>query len=130
MAEQASCGGGLAEHSAVPAKIGEMLASLAENLELHVPAIDIADANGRSERDAYESLAAEYRAIASRLQSVAEQMAGYRDLPIASHHEAALTTPRVMSAFRRFLELQDEVVQLIQRTAERDRHILEAIESG
>jgi hypothetical protein len=126
--EQPTCGKGLAEHSAVPAKLGELLDSLAANLDAHVPTIDIEDPNGKSERTAYESLTAEYRAIASRLQAAAEQMASYRDLPMARHHEQLLTGSRIMSAFRRFVELQGEVLDLLQGRYEQDRRMLEAID--
>ena len=114
--EQPTCGKGLAEHSVVPQKLAELLASLAESLEAHVPTIDSKDPNGLPEREAYGALAAEYHVIAGRLLAVARQMSGYRDLPMARHHEAALTAPRIMSAFRRFVDLQGETAGLIQRT--------------
>jgi hypothetical protein len=122
---RATCGEGLAEHSVVPAKIAELLASLAENLEAHVPAIDLSDRNGRLERDAYEVLAAEYRAIASRLQAVAQQMAEYRDLPMAGHLEAAMSAPEILDAFRRYVKLEREVVELLQGTLTRDQQMLD-----
>ena len=37
--------GGLAEHSVLPAKLGELITYLAENLELHVKTLDLADEN-------------------------------------------------------------------------------------
>jgi hypothetical protein len=125
---RAACGEGLAEHSLVPAKIAELLASLAENLEAHVPAIDLYDRNGRLERDAYEVLVAEYRAIASRLQAVAQQMAEYRDLPVARHLEAAMSAPEILYAFRRYVKLEREVVELLQGTLTRDQQMLDQME--
>jgi hypothetical protein len=36
MEDQRTCGKGLAEHSALPAKLGELTAAMAENLEIHM----------------------------------------------------------------------------------------------
>jgi len=41
MKNQQTCGPGLAEHSVLPAKVGELIASLAEILELHMKALDL-----------------------------------------------------------------------------------------
>jgi hypothetical protein len=110
----------------VPAKLAVLLASLAENLEAHVPTIDLDDPNGRTERLAYEPLAAEYRELASRLQAVAQQMADHRDLPMARHLEAAAAAPPVLDAFRRFVHAERDVVLALQRTLDRDQHMLDA----
>ena len=47
MEEQQTCGKGLAEHSAVPAKFAEFLDALADNLEAHLPTIDTTAEEGR-----------------------------------------------------------------------------------
>jgi hypothetical protein len=73
--EQPTCGKGLAEHSALPAKLGELTAAIAENLEVHRKALDLTDENARKEYEAYVKLAQEYRTIASQLQATAEHMA-------------------------------------------------------
>jgi len=122
--EQPTCGKGLAEHAAVPAKMAGFLASLAENLEAHVPTIDTGDAHGRREREAYVHLASEYAAVAARLAVTAERMRGCRDLPPAHHHEEALTEPGILTAFERFVALELELADLLRASAERDQRAL------
>ena len=129
MTDQPTCGQGLAEHSVVPAKLAKLLASLAENLDAHVPIIDVEDPNGQLERDAYERLAGDYRTVASRLQAAAQQMAGYRDLPMARHHEAAASAPGILDAFRRFVATEREVIDVLQDALRRDQQMLDAMET-
>jgi hypothetical protein len=52
MEEQPTCGKGLAENSAVPAKVAELIAALAGSLEVHMKALDLEDASSRKEFDA------------------------------------------------------------------------------
>ena len=87
MKNEPTCGQGLAEHSVLPAKLGELIASLAENLELHMNTLDLTDENSRKEHAAYLELSREYRKIAAQLQATAKQMAGYQDLPMGRHDQ-------------------------------------------
>jgi hypothetical protein len=127
MDEQPTCGKGLAQHSVIPAKLAELIAALAENLEVHMTALDLTDANARIERDAYENLATAYRQVASQLQATAENMAGYRNLPMGRHDEKAMSDPNVLAAFERFVNLEQAVMALLQEGLERDRQMLAAM---
>ena len=49
MDEQQTCGKGLAEHSVLPAKLGELTAAIAAILEHHQTALDLTDENARKE---------------------------------------------------------------------------------
>src|SRR6202165_1864489 len=53
MSEQPTCGKGLAEHSAFPARFGDLLAAMAENLEVHLSTLDPTDEATEAERHAY-----------------------------------------------------------------------------
>jgi hypothetical protein len=55
MENQRTCGQGLAENSALPAKLGEMIGALTGNLEAHMKALDRKDKNARKERAAFRS---------------------------------------------------------------------------
>jgi len=127
MANEQTCGKGLAEHSALPAKLSELIAALAENLERHVPTLDLTDENARRERDAYHRLSHEQRAIAEQLQATAEHMQSYRDLPMARHDESKLADPRLVEAFQRFVDIEEEVYELLRKSLDRDRSMLGAM---
>lgn len=90
MADGPTCGKGLAEHSTLPATLGELTAAMAEMLEFHQTTLDLTDGNARQEHEAYVKLAKAYRGIAGQLATTAAQMAGYRDLPMGRHDFAAL----------------------------------------
>jgi hypothetical protein len=61
-----TCGQGLAENSALPARISELLATLAHVLETHRKAHDLEDEDSRHEDEVYRELAEQFRGIARR----------------------------------------------------------------
>ena len=124
-ADQAmTCGRGLAEHSVIPAKLGELIAALAENLELHIPALVVSDHNAKLEQEAYVKLAAEHRAIAEQLTAVASHMAGYKNLPMGQHDPAVMEDPALNEAFGRYVKIERELIALLQKSLVRDQELL------
>jgi hypothetical protein len=89
MNEPATCGKGLAERSVLPARLSALCAAMADVLEQHQQALDLTDANARTEREAYQVLARDYRNIATQLQNTADRMASYQNLPAARHDTRA-----------------------------------------
>ena len=126
-ADGPTCGKGLAENSVLPAKLGELIAALAGNLEAHMPALDQTDPNSQIEYNAYESLTEQFRQIADQLQKAAQEMAGYRDLPMGRHDEKALNQPRIRAAFENFVQRKQELSNLLEQTTQRDQQLLEMI---
>ena len=80
MAEQMTCGQGLADNSVLPTKVGELIAAVAKVLEVHMKALDQSDADSRREYEAYRQLAEAHRQAGRRLIQLGQEMAGYRDL--------------------------------------------------
>jgi hypothetical protein len=124
MKNEPTCGQGLAEHSVLPAKLGELIASLAENLELHMNTLDLTDENSRKEHAAYLELSREYRKIAAQLQATAKQMAGYQDLPMGRHDQKAMSSPQIRGAFEKFVTREQELEGLLQNRIDEDRRLL------
>src|SRR5689334_15010392 len=98
-----TCGKGLAEHAAIPKKLGDVIAGIANNLEQHLPSLTANDAATRSERAAYESLLAQHRDIADRLRKVAAEMESYRNLAMGTHDEHVQQGPPVVTAFQGYV---------------------------
>jgi hypothetical protein len=119
-----TCGQGLAETSVLPALLAELIASLAENLAAHMEALDLTDENAQKEYDAYRELAKEYRTIATQLKSTAQKMAGYRDLPMGSHDQKAMSSPKVLEVFEQFVALEHELNTLLRNRLEQDQKML------
>jgi hypothetical protein len=122
--EPQTCGKGLADNSVLPAKLADLIASLADNLEVHREALDLNDDNSRQEHQVYRELAGELREIAARVAGLAGRMAGYRDLPMGKHDQQAMSRPAVRRAFEKFVRTKQDVVALLRNTAEADEKIL------
>jgi len=125
MEKQQTCGQGLAENSALPAKLGEMLGSVAEILETHRAALNVRDANARREDEAYRELAEAHRKIAGELREAAKRMADYRNLPMGKHDPALLSAPKAVRAFESFVTLEGQLSALLQRRLTADRAMLD-----
>jgi hypothetical protein len=126
--EPSTCGQGLSSRSALPAKLGELLTALARILEAHMRALDPADTDARKELDAYAKLVTDHRNIADRLSGIAEQMAGYRDLPPAAHDEVAMSDAVARKAFERFVRLEQELTTVLQEHLRQDQQMLSVFE--
>jgi hypothetical protein len=124
MANQPTCGQGLAEHSRLPLALAELFDRSAENLELHVDTLDLTDEHAQTERDVWLRVAAQHRSIAAELRATGELMAQYQELPIARHDAEALSSSRIVEAFERFVAAEGEVAALLADWLERDRAML------
>jgi hypothetical protein len=130
MNEPPTCGSGLAENAALPAKLGELVLAVGAILEAHIPSLDLTDEHSRKEHEVYQRLVEDHRRAGLGLQAIARQMAGARDLPMGRHDEAAMASPAVQRAFERFVEVEQELLTLLQSRFEQDRRILAAMGAG
>jgi hypothetical protein len=124
MSEERTCGQGLAEHAAVPAKAGELIDALAENLDLHLSTLDLSDERSRNEDDVYRMLVREYSRIAAHLAKTAQRMAGFRDLPMGKHDADTMGDPKLRDAFEHFVTIEEELLHLLEARVARDRSML------
>jgi hypothetical protein len=127
MDDQQTCGQGLAENAALPAKLGELTASVADILEAHMPALDLTDERSTREHEVYRLLAEDLRRASRQLEAIGKQMAGYRDLPMGRHDDKAMAASAVVESFQRFVELERELLVLLQRRVQQDRQMLVAM---
>jgi hypothetical protein len=124
MDQQATCGTGLAENAALPGKLAQLTAALAEVLEVHVKALDLTDESSRKERDAYLELARDHQDVATRLQAIADRMEGYRNLPMGRHDHGAMASPIARGSFAEFVGLEQELLAMLERRLVQDRQML------
>lgn len=121
---ETTCGQGLAGNAALPAKLGALMAQMAEVLEIHMKALDLTDDNARKEHAAYRQLAKEQRSIAAQLQATALKMTACRNLPMARHDAKAMVGKEPVGAFKTFVGLEQELATLLQDRLEQDREML------
>jgi ABC-type branched-subunit amino acid transport system ATPase component len=125
MEEPSTCGQGLASRSSLPAKLGKLLAAQARILEAHVRALDPTDIHARHELDAYAALVVAHRDVADRLTGIADQMAGYRNLPMAAHDEEAMSDSVAHKALERFVQVERELTTELQQLSQGDQEMLQ-----
>ena len=128
MDEQQTCGRGLAEHSALPAQLAEVTEAMADNLQVHMQALELDDEPARQEHAVYLRLAEEQRQAAARLRAVAGEMAAARDLPMGRHDQQTMGSPEVGDAFQRLVMAKQELLALLQRMVEQDQQLLAEME--
>ncbi len=126
MDQQPTCGQGLAEHAALPAKLADVFGAIAGNLEIHLTALDSKDEGSRPELDAYVALSTEHRELESRLRALAVQMEGCRGLPMAMHDMAVMTSPKAAQAFEQLVAQEEALVALLRSWVEQHRAMLKA----
>ena len=110
MDEQQTCGRGLAEHSALPAQLAEVTEAMADNLQVHMQALELDDEPARQEHAVYLRLAEEQRQAAARLRAIAGDMAAARDLPMGRHDQQTMGSPEVGDAFGRLVKAKQELL--------------------
>jgi hypothetical protein len=125
--EEPTCGRGLAQTTVVPAGLAAVAAGLAQNLEVHLRALDLGDAAAVQERAVYERTAHSLRSASASLRAAAAEMASAVDLPMGAHDLAAITTPDVLDAFQRYVGAEDELRRLLDERHADNEQMLTAI---
>jgi hypothetical protein len=118
MNDQQTCGKGLAENSTLPAKLADVIESMARVLETHMEALDLTDDDSRLEHEAHRELAKELGKIAAELQATSRRMAGYRDLPMGRHDPQRMAGSNAREAFGRFVAHKEELLGLLRTRLE------------
>jgi hypothetical protein len=119
----ATCGQGLAEHAELHVRLGDLLQAMAGNLEAHLAAVGT-DAASQPERSAYESLLASHRRLSAELSALAGEMAGYRDLPMATHDMERMSSAEAVGAFQAFIDAEQSLADLRTDWVARDRQMI------
>lgn len=130
MADRPTCGQGLAEHSSLPATLGELTTSVAGILEVHLRALDLGDEAARREHGVYLRLAEQHRQTAGELAATGRDMAGQRDLPMGAHDPTVMSSPEAVDAFERFVQAERELLALLQERLRQDEQLLAGMRQG
>src|SRR4029450_9107129 len=128
--EERTCGQGLAENSVLPAQLAEVTEAMADKLQVHMQALELDDPSARQEHAVYLRLVEEQRQAAGRLRAVAGETAAARALPMGRHDAQTMPSPEVAHAFQHLVTAKQELLALLQRTADQDRRSLAALGGG
>jgi hypothetical protein len=127
MDDHPTCGKGLNQTATLPTAMGELMTAVADVLEAHLPALDLSDSASRKEQEAYRRLIQDHRDTAHRLEALGKQMAGYRDLPMGRHNEAAMAGPGAIDNFRRFVDREQALLAVLEGRLAQDQEMLQAM---
>ena len=120
-----TCGKGLAANAVLPERLGAVLATMAEVLQVHMEALDPQDEASRPELDAYRSVTQHLGQIASHLAVLAQEMAGYQDVPMGRHDLEVMNRPLVGESFAALVGRKQDLHTLLQEMEEEDREMLD-----
>ena len=124
MADDPTCGEGLAANSVVPATIADVIKALSAVLAAHLRTLDVEDANSRREHAAYSELANTCGEIGNSLGGAAERMSGYHDLPMGRHDMQAMTASEPVDAFAQFVNAEEQLLALLEARLPSDQAML------
>lgn len=124
MSELLTCGAGMAERAALPSKLGELMRALAV-LAVHQRALDGRDENAEKELVAYVRVEEAVREAVTQLESAATHLRACRDLPPAPHDVSIVGGSAAVSAFKTFVHIEEETIDLLRPSLERDRNLLQ-----
>ena len=130
MPEQQTCGKGLAQNAALAAKLAEVIDAVGDNHAEHRTALDERDPAARRERDAYTALLTKHRVAAQQLRAIAEEMAGYRDMPMAPHDPMVMRDPKLRRAFEQLVAREKQLRAYLDERIEREEGMLAAAGRG
>jgi uncharacterized protein YhfF len=122
--KEPTCGQGLADQGRVPTKLAQLLAAVAENLELHTGALDVSDEHSKREHDVYRKLVDQHRRLSAQLEAMGAEMAASRELPMGPHDEQALAAPKIVEAFEAYVRIEEELSALLLERVEHNRRLL------
>jgi hypothetical protein len=120
-----TCGKGLAASARVPSAMGEMIGAMAGVMDGHTLALDLTDPDARAEYVAYASLEARQRLAASLLRGIAEEMAGYEDLPMGRHDMDVLMSQDLTETFQNLVEAEKRLLHVLTETLAEHEAMLE-----
>jgi hypothetical protein len=129
MADEPTCGQGLARHALLPQLIGELMESVADNLSAHLLALASSDANSQREKRVYDQLAASHREAAATLQAIGTEMAAQQNLPMGEHDVSAMSPSEASDALERVIRAETQLVAHLQRQLSEHQAILDAMGS-
>ena len=129
MPEQTSCGEGLAQHAELPLLMGELIASVADNLSAHLPGLVTSDENSAHEQHVYEQLAARLREAGATLHAIGTEMAAHKDMPMGEHDVQALSSGEAIDALRHMTRVEAQLVARVQEQLAEHQAMLDGMRS-
>ncbi len=109
----------------LPARLGDLIESMAEVLEVHTEALELQRRELTPRTRRLSEAGHRAAGAAARLRAIGDEMAGYRDLPIGTHDPAAMTSPKAVGAFEEFVAVEEQLLTMLEARVPQDRQMLD-----
>jgi hypothetical protein len=129
-ASDESCGQELSTDAEVPQLLAKLFEHVAGNMARHARAADTSARNGRRERDALVTIAADYGSIASAATRAARTMKSMAGAGPAEHDRTKLAGPDQAKWMREKIALQRALAAMLVEHARRSQAVLVELERG
>lgn len=129
MANEPTCGEGLAEHAAVPQVVAELLRAVSDNLVAHLTMLAGDDDETQREAQVYERLSERHREAAATLDALATEMADQVDLPMGEHDFEAMSLGDMRVALERLIAAESILIGHLERQLDEHRSMIEAMDA-
>jgi hypothetical protein len=114
-AEQPTCGMMISGMSAIPAKLSEGAASVADMWEAHA-ALMGKDKDSQAEAKGLRAMAKTHKQIAASLMKASEEMKKAASWPAAPHDMAKMSAdPKLAETSKKVMEVHKEIVAMLQK---------------
>jgi hypothetical protein len=130
VADEPTCGKGLAHNAAVPRALATVAGRMARNLDVHMRALDRTDEASEREYAVYDGVSHRLRSACAALEAAAEEMTAARDLPMGRHDVAAMTRPEVLDAFEAYVQAEGDLRDLLDARAGANDKMLAAMRAA
>ena len=124
MSDEPTCGQGLAANAPLPAALARVSEAMADMLQRHMAALDLADPAAAGEHRVYEDVAAGHRRAAGDLRAAAQLMGAQADLPMGGHDMAAVMHPSTADTFQALVEAKRHLLGLLRDSLDEDEAML------
>jgi hypothetical protein len=129
MADEPTCGQGLARHAELPRLMGHVMNAVADNLSAHLSALVSGDELVQDERRVYERLTATHRTAAEMLQAIGGEMARCNELPMGEHDIQAMSPAHVTDALEAMVRAEARLATRLQDQLTEHQAMLDSMRS-
>ena len=129
MAEEPTCGQGLAEHALTPQLIAALMNAVADNLITHLPMLVAGDEDTQHERRIYEHLSRRHREAAAMLQAIATEMVKLQDMRMGQHDLEAMSRDDMTKALESLIRAEGQLVTRLELQLAEHRAMADAMSS-
>ncbi|MGQ0506009.1 MAG: hypothetical protein ACT4TC_11905 [Myxococcaceae bacterium] len=117
--DEITCGQWMASKAPLPAKLGELMASIADNMDSHAKWTSASkDKNAKKEVEIVSKVAKTHRDLGTNYTRLSEEMTKHKDLPAVQHDPKAMDMAKMTEGMTKQIKLQREMAQMIIKDAD------------